>query len=104
MTQCHNGSEDMALRAMTLATHLLKGNPLLKEIESMGKKDPDYTLILHTVRTGGSVKSLPPDSEGSRMGGEWAKLDICDHADIIVLDENHGITKIFPLRSTEVKS
>ena len=70
VTHCHNGSEDQVFLTMTSAMHLLKDNPLLKQIEKMGRSDPDYSLILHTVRTGGSNKSLPHDSEGHCMGGE----------------------------------
>ena len=81
---------------MTSAMHLLKDNPLLKQIEKMGRKDPDYSLILHAVRTGGSNKSLPIKSEGCHMGGEWGKLEIMDQSDIIVLQEKHGVTKIYP--------
>ena len=83
VTHCHNGTEDNALRAMTSATHLLKGNPLLMQIEDMGRKDPEYSLILHTVRTNGSIKDLPSESEGARMGGEWSRLDVMDEADIV---------------------
>ena len=62
----------------------------------MGRKDPEYTLILHTVRTGGSIKDLPSESEGARMGGEWSRLDVMDDADIVQLSEKHGVTKIYP--------
>ena len=81
---------------MTSAVHLLKDNPLLKQIEKMGRMDPDYSLILHAIRTGGSNRSLPHDSEARRIGGEWGKLEIMDQSDIIVLQEKQGVTKIYP--------
>ena len=70
VTHSLKGEEDIVLQTITSAMHLLKNNPLLKKIEAMGRLDPDYTQILHVVRTGKSNKALPEKSEARRMGGE----------------------------------
>ena len=47
---------------------LLRNNPFLKDIESIGSKDPEYFGIIHALRTGSSNKSLPKESEVQRIG------------------------------------
>ena len=96
LTHSHRGEEDSVLRTVTSAVHLLKNNPLLKKIEAMGRSDPDYTQILHAIRIGKTNKALPEESEARRMGGEWSRFEIMDQTDIIVLQERHGISKIYP--------
>ena len=41
---------DYAMWIMVSAKHLLKDNPAIKEVEDLGKKDKDYTQILHHIR------------------------------------------------------
>ena len=65
----HSDKEGQVLRTITSAVHLLKNNPLLKKIEAMGRLDPDYSQIVHAVRTGMSKKLLPEESEARRLGG-----------------------------------
>ena len=52
--------------------------------------------ILDHVRAGKSFRDLPPSSEGSKMGGEWAKLRVLDKFEIVVLRESDSVSKIFP--------
>ena len=52
--------------------------------------------MLHHIRTNTSYKLLPDDSEGRRMGGEWTRLDILTDADVIVLEETNGVSRIYP--------
>ena len=62
------------MRVQISKPHLIKDNPLLKDLEEVGMKDEEYCNIVHAIRTGSSNKSLPEKSEGRRMGGEWDKL------------------------------
>ena len=66
--------EDFAMIIMVSKSHLIKDNPLLNDLEDIGRKDPENFNIIHTLRTGSNNKSLPPDSEVRRMGGECRKL------------------------------
>ena len=38
------------------------------------------------------------------MGGEWPNLEILPKAEIIILDENNKVSKIFPLKDYRPKS
>ena len=62
--------EGFAMRVMESKTYLLRDNPLLRELESAGHKDQKYSGIIHAIRTGQGNKSLPPESEAYKMGGE----------------------------------
>ena len=61
--------DDFAMRVMESKPQLLRNNPYLKEVESIGSKDPEYYGIIHALRTGSSNKSLPKESEAGRRGG-----------------------------------
>ena len=65
--------DDFAMRIMESKPHLLRDNPLLKELESVGSKDPEYYSIIHALRTGSSNKSLSAYSEARNMGGNGPK-------------------------------
>ena len=58
--------EDYAMRVMTSKPHLIKDNPLLRELEDTGRKDKEYYTIINAIRTGASNKSLPPSQ---KVGG-----------------------------------
>ena len=45
-----------------------------------------------------SFQDLPTSSEGSRMGGEWPKLELLEDYVIIILRETDTVSKIFPPR------
>ena len=45
-----------------------------------------------------SFQDLPTSSEGSRMGGEWPKLELLEEFEIIILRETDTVSKIFPPR------
>ena len=66
--------EDFAMRVMVSKPHLIRDNPLLKDLEDIGRKDPEYFNIIHALRTGSTNKSLPPDYEARRIGGEWERM------------------------------
>ena len=55
--------DDYVMRVMESKPQLLRNNPYLKEVESIGSKDPEYYGIIHALRTGSSNKSLPKDLE-----------------------------------------
>ena len=50
-------------------TDLLIGNPTLKEVEEIGRKDKDYSYILNAVRTSVPHKLVSAESEAKKMGG-----------------------------------
>ena len=62
--------EAFAMRVMVSMPHLLRDNPILRDLEEIGHKDHDYSSIIQALRTGQNNKSLPPGSEGYRMGGK----------------------------------
>ena len=62
----------------------------------LAQKDKDYSEIIHAIRTGQGHKSLPHDSEGYRMGGEWSRMSIMDEAEVISVSGDDGINRIFP--------
>ena len=39
--------EDFAMRVMVSKPHLIKDNPLLKDLEDIGRKDPKHFNIIH---------------------------------------------------------
>ena len=61
--------EGFTMRVMERKPHLLRDNPLLSKLESIGNKDPEYSSIVHTISTRQGNKSLPSDSEAYKMGG-----------------------------------
>ena len=63
-----------AMRVMVSMPHLLRDNPLLRELEEVRQKDHNYSSIVHALRTGQGHKSLPPESKGYQMGGEWCSM------------------------------
>ena len=40
------------MRIMVSKPHLIKDNPLLKDLEDIGRKDPKYFHIIHAIKTG----------------------------------------------------
>ena len=84
------------MRVMERKSHLLRDNPLLRELESVGNKDSEYSSILHAIRTGQSNKSLPSNSEAYKMGGEWHIMSIMEEAEIICISRGDGIDRIYP--------
>ena len=96
-----------AMKVMVSMPHLLRDNPRLRQLEEVAQKDKDYSAIIHAIRTGQGHKSLPPGSEGYRMGGEWDKMLIMDEAEVISISGDDGIDRIFPpkgFRETIVSS
>ena len=88
--------DELCMRIITEAIHLLKDNPAISEIEEAGKNNPDYSMILDYIRTNRNFRELPTHSEGFRMGGEWPKLEVLPEADVIVLRESNSVSKIYP--------
>ena len=70
MTWCNDSRDELCLRVITEARHLLRDNPALSALEEMGQKDHYYVRILDFIRTKHNFKELPTNSEGFRMGGE----------------------------------
>ena len=68
----------------------------MKEVVSIGSKDPDYFGIIHALRTGSSNKSLPKESEAPRMGGEWGKMGVMDEAEVVYISGDNGVDQIYP--------
>ena len=64
----------------------------------MGKKDNDYRTMIDFIRANKRFQNLPTLSEGSRMGGEWPKLELLEEFEIIILRETESVSKIFPPR------
>ena len=64
--------DDFAMRIMKSNPHLLRDNPLLKELESIGSKDPEYYNIIHALRTRSSNESL----SATLRPGEWEEIGI----------------------------
>ena len=75
---------------------LLRNNPYLKLVESIGRKDPEYFGIIHALRTGSSNKSLPKESEACRMGGKWGKMGVMDKAEVVFISGDDGVDRISP--------
>ena len=96
--------EDFAMRVMVSKPHLLRDNPLLKDLEDTNKKDPEYFNIIHALRTGSSNKSIPPASEARRMGGEWGKMAIMQEAEVVYIAVDDGIDRIYPPKRTVGKA
>ena len=88
--------DDFVMRVMESKPQLLRDNPFLKEVEKIGSKDPEYYGIIHALRTGSSNKSLPPDSEARKMGGEWDKMGVMDEAEVVYISGDDGIDRIYP--------
>ena len=88
--------DELCMRVITEAMHLLKDNPAILAIEEAGKKDPDYSMIIEHIRANKNFKELPTHSEGYRMGGEWPKLEILPEADVIILRDSSTVSKIYP--------
>ena len=90
--------DELCLRVITESRHILRDNPALRKLEEMGKKDNDYQTMTDHIRANKSFRDLPTSSEGSRMGGEWPKLELLDEFEIIVLRETESVSKIYPPR------
>ena len=82
------------MRVMESKPHLLRDNPLLRDLESVGNKDQEYSSIVHAIRTGQGNESLPSDSEAYKMGGEWSSMSIMDEAEIICISGDDD--RIYP--------
>ena len=87
--------DDFAMRVMESKPQVLRDNPFLKEVESIGSKDPEYYGIIHALRTGSSNKSLPKESEAQRMGGEWDKIGVMDKAEVVYISGDNGVDRIY---------
>ena len=61
--------DELCLRVITEARHLLRDNPALSALEKVGQKDPDYVMILDYIRTKHNFRKLPLDSEVVRLVG-----------------------------------
>ena len=83
------------MRIMESKPQLLRNNPYLKVVESIGSKDPEYFGIIHALRTGSSNKSLPKESEACRMGDEWGKMRVMDEAEVVYISGDDGIDQIY---------
>ena len=70
--------EGFAMRVMESKPHLLRDNPLLRELESVGSKDQEYSSIVHAFRTRQSNKSLASELEAYKMEGKWSNMSIMD--------------------------
>ena len=88
------------MRVMVSMPHVLRDNPLLRQLEEVTQKDKDYSSIINAIRTGQGHKFLPPGSEGYRMGGEWDKMSIMDEAEVISISGDDGIDRIFPSKDS----
>ena len=56
LTRCSDNRDELYLRVITEARHILKDNPALAYLEEMGKKDPDYCRIINFIQTKRSFK------------------------------------------------
>ena len=65
--------DELCMRVITEAMHLLKDNPAISAIEEAGKKDPNYSMIIEYIRANRNFRELPTHSEGYKMGGGMAK-------------------------------
>ena len=90
------GDDEFAMRIMESKPQLLRNNPYLKLVESIGRKDPEYFGIIHALRTGSSNKSLPKESEARRMGGKWGKMGVMDEAEVVFISCDDDIDRIHP--------
>ena len=95
---CQGPRDEVCLRIITESRHILRDNPALRKLEEIGKKDNDYQTIISFIRANKNFQDLPESSEGSRMGGEWPKLELLPEFDIIVLRESETTSKIYPPR------
>ena len=91
------------MRVMTSKHHLMRDNLLLSDLEDIGRKDEEYYRIVQAIRTGGSFKTLPSESEGRKIGGEWNSLKIMKEAEIVYLDGTYGIDRIYPPKAYRSK-
>ena len=62
--------DELCMRVITEARHLLRANPTISAVEEAGQKDPDYKMMIDFIRANKNFRELPPHSEGFRMGGE----------------------------------
>ena len=46
----HGPRDELCLRVITEARHLLRAAPDLSTVEKMGQKDPDYKLMIQYIR------------------------------------------------------
>ena len=91
--------DELCMRVLTEARHLLRANPTILAVEEVGHKDPDYKMIINVIRANKQFRELPPHSEGYMMGGELPNLEILPEAEVIILKENSQVSKIYPPRS-----
>ena len=93
------GSRDeLCLRIITEARHLLRTNPALAPVKKMGQKDPDYKMMIEYIRVKCNFRDLQSSSEGFCMGGEWPNLEVLPEFEVIVLRETDSVSKIYPPR------
>ena len=78
---------------------LLKDNPLLKKVESIGSKDPEYYGIINALRPESSNKSLSAESEARKMGGEWERMGAMDETEVVYISGHDGIDRIYPKKA-----
>ena len=92
------------MRVMESKPHILRDNPLLRKLESVGNKDSEYSSILHAIRTGQSNKSLPSESEAWRMRGEWNMMGIMEEAKIVCISSADRVDRIYPPKQYREKN
>ena len=61
-------------------------NPMISRWSETAGEDPAYMRIKEAREAGKSNRSLPQEEEGSRMGGEWSKLEVLQGTNLLVLD------------------
>ena len=52
--------DELCLRVITEARHLLRENPALSSLEEVGQKDPDNKMMIEYIRTNRNFKGLSP--------------------------------------------
>ena len=92
----HGSRDELCLKVITEARHLLRANPTLSTVEKMGQKDPDYKIMIQYIRAKKNFRDLSPHSEGFRMGEKWPNLEILPEFEVIILRETSSVSKIYP--------
>ena len=60
--------DELCLRVITEAKHLLRANPALAAVKKMGQKDPDYKMMIEYIRAKCNFWGHPSSYEGFHMG------------------------------------
>ena len=54
--------DELCIRVITEARHLLRENPAISAVEEVGQKDPDYMMMIDFIRTNRNFRELPTHS------------------------------------------